>query len=241
MSQVRTGSKKPTKSTTLHRRSPSAASRVYEGLKDQILSGELEIGMWLVEGQIAEEFGVSRTPVREAMRRLADERLIAHDPYRGAVVRGVSAQEASEIGEIHEVHDGLAARRAAQRVDQAGIERLNALVREMHERVAESDWEGATTANTAFHRAIYDLAGNERLSGLARDLSLTLRRFSAGAFADPRRAGQILDEHEELVMALTARDPEQAERAARRHGSACMSWTGSWLDSSRRPESLPAK
>jgi DNA-binding GntR family transcriptional regulator len=219
------------KISALGQRSDSAGTKVYEGLRDRILSGELEVGMWLVEVQIAEEFGVSRTPVREALRRLVDERLVAHDAYRGAVVRGISAQEASEIGEIHEVHDGLAARLAAQRVDQAGIDRLKALIGQMRERVTENDWDGAAHANEEFHGTIYDLAGNIRLSALARDLSVTMRRFSAGALADPQRAEQILVEHEELVKAMATRDPDQAEHAARTHGRACMSWTGSWLNS----------
>lgn len=219
-----------------HGRTVSAASKVYEGLKQQILTGELEIGMWLVEVQIAEEFGVSRTPVREAMRRLIDERLIAHDPYRGAVVRGISAQEASEIGQIHEIHDGLAARLAAQRVDAGGLEHLERLLYDMRERVAESDWEGAATANAEFHGFIYEIAGNERLSILARELSTAMRRFSAGALADPQRAAQILLEHEECVRTLRSHDPDAAEHAARTHGRACMSWTDSWLNTHRVAE-----
>lgn len=236
VSQRHTEVHKSHSSTTAAKRTPSAATRVYEGLKEQIRSGELQTGMWLVEGQIAEEFGVSRTPVREALRRLVDERLVTHDAYRGAVVRGLSVQEASEIGEIHEIHDGLAARRAALRLDEAGVSRLSALISEMRERIAESDWEGATTVNETFHCTIYDISGNDRLSALARGLSISMRQFSAGAFADPRRAEQILIEHEEIVGALATRDPDQAEVAARRHGRACMSWTDSWLGAHQSPD-----
>lgn len=207
----------------------SAATRVYEGLKQQILAGELEVGAWLVEVQIAEEFGVSRTPVREAMRRLIDERLVAHDPYRGAVVRGLDVQEANEIGQIHEVHDGLAARLAAQRIDSKGIGRLEVLLDEMRQHVSDADWEAAATVNAEFHGAIYEIAGNERLASVARQLAIPMRRFSAGALADPQRAEQILLEHEECVRTLAGHDPDAAEHAARAHGRACMSWTDSWL------------
>jgi DNA-binding GntR family transcriptional regulator len=224
----------PVESPIHGQRSDSAGKKVYRGLRDQILSGQLEVGTWLVEVQIAEEFGVSRTPVREALRRLIDERLVAHDAYRGAVVRGISAQEALEIGQIHEIHDGLAARLAVQKVDQAGIDQLKDLIEEMRERIAHNDWDGAASANEAFHGFFYQVAGNSRLSGLAGDLSLAMRRFSAGALADPERAAQVIDEHQECVRALATRDPDQAEQAARKHGRACMSWTGSWLDSNRQ-------
>lgn len=238
MSQAGAEPRVATKVAGPHARAVSAGKKVYDGLRAHILSGEIEVGTWLVEVQIAEEFGVSRTPVREALRRLIDEGLVAHDPYRGAVVRGISVQEAVEIGQIHEVHDGLAARLAAQRVDQAGIDNLERLIVEMRERIAESDWHGAAEANASFHGSIYEVAGNVRLSGLARDLSLAMRRYSAGALADPVRAKQIIIEHEECVRALAARDPELAEHAARKHGRACMSWTDTWLNSNRSVESL---
>jgi DNA-binding GntR family transcriptional regulator len=214
-------------------RALTASAKVYNGLREQILSGELDTGSWLVEAPLAEQFGVSRTPVREALRRLADDRLVSIDTYRGAVVRGIEAQEAIEIGEIHEVHDGLAARLAAQRAVPAGIAELGKLTAVMRERLEAGDWDAAVAANVHFHAMIYELAGNSRLSSLARDMSQTMRRFSAGALADPQRALQIVAEHERCVEAIAARDQDAAEHAAREHGRACMIWTGSWLHARR--------
>lgn len=214
------------------RRSLSAGAKVYEGLREQILTGDLEPGSWLVEAQLAEQFGVSRTPVREALRRLVDDHLVTHDLYRGAVVRGVDLQEAIEIGQLHEVHDGLAARLAAQRADAAGIKRLGELVDELRAKLEGDDLAGAVAANTAFHNAIYDIAGNSRLTGVARELAQSMRRFSASALADPSRAQQVIAEHERCVATIASRDADAAEQAARAHGRACMSWTGNWISAS---------
>lgn len=212
----------------------SAGGLVYEGLREQITSGKLPPGAWLVEAQLAAQFKVSRTPVREALRRLIDDHLVAHNPNCGAVVRAIDVQEATEIGQIHEVHDGLAARLAAQRADEVGLQRLADVLSDMRALLKGSDWNGAVTANVAFHSLIYELAGNSRLMSLAQDLSQSMRRLSAGALADPKRARQILSEHERCVETITSRDPEAAEQAAREHGRACMSWTESWLSAGHR-------
>lgn len=215
-------------------RGVSAGGLVYDGVREMILSGELPVGSWLVEAQLAEQFSVSRTPVREALRRLIDDRLVTHDPYRGAVVRAIDVQEATEVCQIHEVHDGLAARLASQRASAAGLQQLADTMAEMRDRLANSDWSGAVAANLTFHALIYELAGNSRLQSMAEELSHSMRRFSAGALADPRRAEQILAEHDRCVKTIASRDPDAAEQAAREHGRNCMSWTDSWLTNSFR-------
>jgi DNA-binding GntR family transcriptional regulator len=216
-------------------RGVSAGGVVYDGVREKILSGELPVGAWLVEAQLAEQFSVSRTPVREALRRLIDDRLVTHDPYRGAVVRAIDVQEATEVCEIHEVLDGLAARLAAQRADAVGLQQLADTMADMRGCLTKGDWSGAVAANVTFHSLIYGLAGSSRLQSMAEDLSRTMRRFSAGALADPRRAQQILAEHERCVETITSRDPDAAEQAAREHGRNCMSWTDSWLANGFRP------
>lgn len=212
------------------RKARSMSERVYSSVRELIISGALPPGSWLVETEVAEQFDVSRTPVREALRRLIDENMVAHDPYRGAVVRSVDVKEAAEIGEIHEVHDGLAARLAALRVDDEGLARLDNLLASMRTSIAANDWGATVAANTAFHELIYELAENDRLKTMSRTLQDSMRRFSGASFTDPDRAVQILAEHERCVDTLRSRDPDKAERAAREHGRACMSWTGAWLN-----------
>lgn len=210
------------------------SERVYLAVRELIIDGDLPPGAWLVETDLAEQFEVSRTPVREALRRLIDEQMVAHDPYRGTVVRSVDVREAAEIGEIHEVHDGLAARLATARASDADLSRFDELLELMRQSLASGDWNLTVETNLAFHELIYELAGNSRLRVMAQGLQDSLRRFSAGAFADPERAAQIVAEHELCVRTMKSREPEAAERAAREHGRACMSWTGAWLDNQRQ-------
>src|SRR5262249_19291819 len=106
----------------------SSSERVYQALKAEIISVQRPAGSWLVETELAADFQVSRTPVREALKRLTVEGLVAHDPYRGTIVRAIDLREAAEICEIHEVHDGLAARLAAQRASAGGLARLPPLL-----------------------------------------------------------------------------------------------------------------
>jgi DNA-binding GntR family transcriptional regulator len=227
-------SKRGTSAPSTRRPSQSMSERVYQAVRELIVAGELPPGAWLVETELAEQFEVSRTPVREALRRLIDEQMVAHDPYRGAVVRAVDLREATEIGEIHEVHDGLAARLATTRATDADLERFDDLLAQMRNSMVGGDWDGTVEANVAFHELIYELAGNSRLHAMAQGLQDSLRRFSAGAFADPERAVQVLAEHERCVETMKSRDPDAAERAARDHGRACMSWTGTWLSNQRQ-------
>jgi DNA-binding GntR family transcriptional regulator len=214
----------------------SSSERVYQALKAEILSERRPPGSWLVETELAADFHVSRTPVREALKRLTVEGLVAHDPYRGTIVRAIDVLEAVEICEIHEVHDGLAARLAAQRASAGSLARLAWLLDVMRDHLCRGALESLVEANAEFHDLLYELAGNERLTSMARGLADSLRRFSRGALTDRERAAEVLREHERIVRALESRDPAAAEFAARAHGRACMSWTHAWLASQRLPK-----
>ena len=194
-----------------------SSERVYQALRHRILAGMDEPGTRLVELQLATEFNVSRTPVREAVKRLTAEGLIRVDPVRGIVVSDVDARELEEIFVIREVLDGLAARLAAERVSATDLTKLNLLMDMMRDSVKAGQWEGMVQANIKFHDVLHQAAGNERLRHLTRNLLDFVRRFSMEAFASPERASEVLAEHEEIIRALEARDADRAERVARRH------------------------
>src|SRR5262245_40721167 len=108
-----------------NKKSGSSAEVVYRTLRERIIEGLLPPGSWLVEAELAAQFRVSRTPVREALRRLIAERLAAHDAFRGTIVRLVDPREATEISEMREVHEGLAARLAASRATEEQLNELD--------------------------------------------------------------------------------------------------------------------
>lgn len=192
----------------------SHSERVYTALKHRILAGMLEPGTRLVELQVATELNVSRTPVREAIKRLTAEALIRADPMRGIVVSDVDMRELEEIFVVREVLDGLAARLAARRVSSSDITKLQLLLEMMRESLKAGQWDGMVEANIKFHDVVHQAAGNERLRGLTQNLLDFVRRFSRPSEA---RAVDVLAEHAEIILALQSRDAELAERLARRH------------------------
>ncbi len=194
-----------------------SSERVYRGLRDQILTGALEPNARLVELQLAAQFAVSRTPVREALKRLTAEGLVSVDPVRGMVVRDVDAAELEDIYVIREMLEGLAARLAAERITPTDLTKLHLLMELMEESSRSQRWEAVVQINIKFHEVLYDTARNERLALIGRSLQDAVRRYSSLAFTRPERVAAVLREHEELVRALEARDPDLAEATSRKH------------------------
>lgn len=200
-------------------RAPGGPSshRVYRELRHEILGGALPEGTRLVELELAARFGVSRTPVREALQRLVAEGLVTQEPDVGLTVRSVAPKEIDEIHAIRAVLEGQAARLAAERATSQDIMKLRAIAQVMRGMSQTEDWSQWPTANTRFHDAVSEIAGNRRLRMLTLDLKDFVRRFSRTGPTDARRATELLAEHEAIIDALEARDPARAEEAARGH------------------------
>jgi DNA-binding GntR family transcriptional regulator len=191
---------------------------VYRELKDAILKGEFAPGTRLVEVQVAEQLGVSRTPVREALKRLLAEEYVSRDLLGGLVVHAVTQREVEEAYFIRGGLDGLAAHLAAYRISPDEVAKLSVIHKTMADAFKDGRTDEAVAANIAFHDAIYEIAGNRRLSDMARGLRDFVRRFSAEAFVMvPDRTKQVLKEHGAILAALEANDPDAAEAAARHH------------------------
>jgi DNA-binding GntR family transcriptional regulator len=182
-----------------------------------IVSGELAPQSRLVELQLAARFGVSRTPVREALKRLTADNLVHGDPIRGLVVHQPEPDEVHEVYLVREALDGLAARLAAARITYEQIERLRTILDSMREGVDSGRTELIVNANMAFHDVIYRAAGNFTLTRLAKDLNDYVRRFSAEAFSSPERVDAVFREHEAILAALTRHDPDAAVAASSLH------------------------
>jgi DNA-binding GntR family transcriptional regulator len=197
---------------------------VYRSLKEKIISGALAPEQRLIELAIAAEFGVSRTPVREALKRLAVENLVLADPTRGMVVHAPDAREIEDVFIVREALDGLAAQLAAHRITPSELARLRVVVDAMDSAIADGRRELVVVANTHFHDVIYSAAGNEMLERLGRDLREFVRRFTTLPFASPERVHQVLAEHRAIVAALEAHDPVGAEAASRAHLAAAREY-----------------
>lgn len=194
-----------------------SSERIYLALRKMILSGELPPETRLVETQFAEQFNVSRTPVREALKRLASDKLVQGDPVRGLIVHDPEPHEVSDMYLVREVLESLATQLAAQRISTYELHQLRMAHESMASAVENGRADLAISANLAFHDVIYRSARNDTLFRLSRELSDLVQRFSASAFSDKERVQAVVDEHAEILAALEKHDPQEAATASSRH------------------------
>ena len=150
---------------------------VYEEVRQAIIELRLKPGEALREAAIAEQLGVSKTPVREALARLEQEGLVETTSFKGAVVSGYSPEDLQEVYELRELLEGAAARAAATSASDEALERLRTLVAESRALHAEDDLAGLAELLGAFDLVIYDQVANERIRALIENLKAHLARI----------------------------------------------------------------
>lgn len=191
--------------------------QVYQILRQAILGEQLKPGERLVERKIAMQLGVSRTPVREAIRKLESEGLLRHVPRKGVVVTRLSPQDAWEIYQIRAVLEGLAARMAAEWITQEEVEHIEKLIAEMEKAVESKDLSYLNELNSRFNDAIYGASRSPRLKQMITNLYDYIVSFARIGYNLPGRIQEVLAEHKALFDAIKKGDVEEAERVARRH------------------------
>jgi len=188
---------------------------VVAALRERILAGTIPPGERLVEGKLSTELGVSRMPVREALRQLAAEGLVTIEPRRGASVTSFSSQQVRELVEVRATLEGLNAKLAAQRHDEKQIAEMERILEE-GTRLAEGDDPAVSMLmNQRFHDALGSIAANSVL----QDLMRSLRDRTALLFAPMNRARgpQNWEEHAAILRAVIRGDAELASLLAMRH------------------------
>ena len=190
---------------------------VYETLREAIKTGSLTPGERLMEIQLAEELGVSRTPVREAIRKLELERFVVMIPRRGTYVANLSLKDINEVFEIRAAVDGLAAGLAAERITEEELEQLERLLVEIADHIEQHDNEKIVATDEAFHDILYRASRNERLVGIIYNLREQFTRFRSVSINYPGRLQNTLEEHRQLVEAIAQRDADLAQQKARDH------------------------
>lgn len=190
---------------------------VFEALREAIINGQLEPGERLMEIQLAEELGVSRTPVREAIRKLELEGLVLMVPRKGAYVASLSMKDVVEVFEIRGALEGLAAALAAERITDEELEKLERQYVKSVEQMEKADLKGMVEVDTGFHQILYQASRNERLAQIINNLREQIQVFRQTSLSYPGRMRIALQEHREIVDAISARDPETARRLAQEH------------------------
>jgi DNA-binding GntR family transcriptional regulator len=186
---------------------------VREKIRTRIAEGVWTPGTRLVERDLAEEFEVSRVPVREALRALESEGFVDLLPRRGAVVRDLTQSVVSDLFDIRQVLEGLAARLVAERIDDEGLAQLGEVVQDGRRAVEAGDHTECGTANTAFHETLLQLTGNDSLRAVLEPVTGRLRWL----FRQTTDHERVQREHEQLYAALAMRDADLAAAVAVAH------------------------
>jgi DNA-binding GntR family transcriptional regulator len=200
---------------TLGAAHPSLSQRVAEELRRAILTNRRRPGDRLIEDRLSEELGVSRIPIREALRVLAGEGLVEVQPRRGASVADVSPEVARDLVEVRATLEGLNARLAARHHDRAIVEELRRVLKEGNRAARSKNVDDLVRLNGEFHDKLAEAGRNSILWDIMR----TLRERTSLVFATntARRAEQDWDEHSKILAAVIDGDEDLASMLATRH------------------------
>jgi DNA-binding GntR family transcriptional regulator len=186
-------------------------------LRDAIMSGAFLPNQRLIEVELIDFLATSRTKVRMALARLEQEGLVIIEPNRGGRVRPVSDKEALEITQARRVLEGLVAREAAAKIDEAGRQSLRKIVAEMDELFSRGDIIGYSTTSGLLHAEIQRLSGHTTAARILQNLHSQIIRFQYRTVLMAGRAAQALQEHKDVAEAVCSGDGDRAEKIMREH------------------------
>jgi DNA-binding GntR family transcriptional regulator len=206
--------------TNINFKSQSATSlreKIYKYLKQEILNGNLVSENILVESQLVDQIGTSRTPVREALHFLEKEGLLEILPKAGYRVRGISLEEFEEISEIRRVIEQLAVQWAIQKGGAEKLEEMRENLKQSEARIKEEDWGSFVALDAQFHELVGDASGSRRLQDLIRTLRGDMVRYRVKSLKNRVTASVALKGHKKILQAIVERDDETAKVAVRKH------------------------
>lgn len=190
---------------------------VAERLRERIYSQDLKSGEWIDELALCKQYGISRTPMREALKVLHAEGLVTLVPRRGCHVRELSTAEMNQIFPVMALLEGRCAYEAAVKATAADLERLDILHAELERHAAAADVDRYYEHNYRFHEELQRLAGNQFLQRTISDLRKILRLSRHRQLRAPGRLQESLREHRQIMRALHAGNPEVAEKTMQEH------------------------
>jgi DNA-binding GntR family transcriptional regulator len=191
--------------------------RPEDQLRHAIVTGQFQPSERLVEADVARLLGVGRSAVRTALARLEHEGLVEIERHRGARVRLVEVHEAVEILEVRAVLEGLAVRYAALRATPEDVEEMRRILEGMRRRLDAGDLLGSSDENAVLHRRMLEISGHGTAAHLIATLKYQLVRFQYRTILLPGRSERSFGEHEAILDAIAAGDPDAAEAAMRAH------------------------
>ena len=190
---------------------------VAERLRQRIFAHELAPGAWIDEQALAEQYGISRTPLREALKVLAAEGLVTLKPRRGCYVTEISEQDLDEIFPLLAILEGRCAHDATKRAKPDDLARLEGIHAILQQSAAKGQIDRFFEANQEFHAAIQKLAGNRWVTQVIADLRKVMKLTRMHSLSLEGRVDQSLQEHTAILAAMQARDAAAAEKAMHDH------------------------
>jgi DNA-binding GntR family transcriptional regulator len=203
---------------TMNQIAPTALyQEVAERLRQRIYSHELPPGSWVDEQAIAEQYGISRTPLREALKVLAAEGLVTLKPRRGCYVTEISEQDLDDIFPLMAILEGRCAAECVRKMAATDLAQLDLIHAELEAHAKNQRIEGFFDANQRFHAEIQRIAGNRWLTLVIQDLRKVLKLTRLHSLTVEGRLDQSLKEHRRIMQAIKAHDDAAAERAMHDH------------------------
>lgn len=192
------------------------ADAVFSRIEEAILNGNLGSGELLTENKLCEMLSVSRTPVREALKRLQQEGLI-EETGKGAVVVGITEKDLNDVYEVRIRVEGLATANCADCISDEQLRDLEEIIALQEFYTERGQVDSIKNLDSRFHEMIYSYCGSRILSSLLSDLHRKVQRFRRASVADPTRAKAAVSEHREILDALRAHDRTRAEHLSVEH------------------------
>ena len=204
--------------TQIARKYRTMTEIVADEIRVKILNGDLTPGQRLVTADIADELGVSRMPVRDALRYLESTGLVETIPHRGTVVKDLSEKEIVELYQIRAVLEGLAARLASKRVGEVQLRQFESIVSKHDLKAMRNEgYDEFTKLNKSFHSMIWAAAGSPKLENMLANLYDACSQYRNLSMLVPGRPDSIYEEHSAICEAIKCHDCDKAELLARTH------------------------
>ena len=190
---------------------------VFKTLREAIITGDLKPGERLMEIKLANELGVSRTPVREAIRKLELEGLVIMTARKGAEVAPINEKDLREVLEIRKVLESLACELACKNVQPENLNVFEEINAKTEEAVRNENIEEITKQDVAFHEAIYSITKNDRLVAMLHHLKEHIFRYRLEYIKDMKNKGTIVEEHKKIIEAIASKNARSACKEIERH------------------------
>ncbi len=190
---------------------------VFQTLRDAILKGDLKPGERLMELQLAAKLGVSRTPIREAIRMLEQEGLAVTIPRKGAEVARMTEKDVDDVLQIRCALEELAVRLSCVNISDADVQKLKAARDQFRDATATNDIPSIAGADEEFHNVLYDASENPKLQNLLNNLREQMYRYRVEYLKDASVYPQLISEHEQIYEAVKSKNAEEAAEITERH------------------------